>query len=274
MINVPQKYQFTGKTKPLFLEDQFGEPYSIKVHQIQAVRSFGNIVEGDIGGWVARGSRDERGREPNLSHQGNCWIADDAIAFGRAEVKGNAILCGNAVARGHAVLAGNAVVQDHATIRNYALVTDEATVGNWTIIGGVVNVFGRAKLCCRINDGQKYSHVSDLVTLRDDVVIEGNPRIRGHVELGGSVTVRDTVRLSGRVRINGNAIIEHSAKLEDEVFVTGDAHVCCSAKMRGRAIASGRSVVGRGATITDNAHILGTAHVTKEFISGRTYRYK
>ncbi len=37
-----------------------------KVYQIQALRDFGNVRKGDIGGWVES--------ESNLSQDGDCWV--------------------------------------------------------------------------------------------------------------------------------------------------------------------------------------------------------
>ena len=36
------------------------------LHRIRALRSFGNVKAGDVGGWVER--------EANLSHDGDCWV--------------------------------------------------------------------------------------------------------------------------------------------------------------------------------------------------------
>ena len=48
------------------------------VKRIMAVRDFGNVKKGDIGGFVEWTS--------NLSQCGNCWIADNAIAAGWTRV--------------------------------------------------------------------------------------------------------------------------------------------------------------------------------------------
>ena len=47
-----------------------------KLFRIKALISFGNVKEGDTGGWVEK--------EENLSHSGNAWVC------------GNAEVCGNA----------------------------------------------------------------------------------------------------------------------------------------------------------------------------------
>lgn len=273
MINVQPKYHFTGKIKTIFLTDKFGERRTVKLYQIQALRSFGTVREGDIGGYVARGSRDERGREPNLDHRGNCWIGDNAMAYSHAVIKGDAILCGAATARGRAVITDSAVVQDQAIINGYSLIWHNAVIGGQSLIGGVANILGRSRIFCTAKPDQSHLHISDLVTVRDQACVEGNPRIRGRVVLCDNVVISGTARLSGNVLISRNARVENSAKLEDDVWVTDHAHVCSTAWMRGRSVAYGRSIIGQQAYITDNVHING-ANISKERISGYEYRTK
>ena len=61
-----------------FIINAFGK----KVFQIRALISFGNVKEGDLGGWVEK--------EENLSQNGNAWVYGNARVYGNAEVSGNA----------------------------------------------------------------------------------------------------------------------------------------------------------------------------------------
>ena len=65
------------------------------LHRIRALRDFGNVKKGDIGGWIEK--------EKNLSHEGYCWIYGDAMVYDDAKVKGNAIVCENAQVFGEAL---------------------------------------------------------------------------------------------------------------------------------------------------------------------------
>lgn len=58
------------------------------LHRIIALRSFGEVKEGELGGWIEK--------ESNLSHEGDCWIYNDAIVFDNAKIKGNAKIFNNA----------------------------------------------------------------------------------------------------------------------------------------------------------------------------------
>lgn len=54
------------------------------VQQIQALRAFGNVKKGTVGGWIES--------ESNLSHEGNCWITDGSIVCGDSKVTGDIVV--------------------------------------------------------------------------------------------------------------------------------------------------------------------------------------
>ena len=53
-----------------------------KLFRIKALISFGNVKEGELGGYVEK--------EENLSNDGNAWVSGDAWVYGDAEVSGDA----------------------------------------------------------------------------------------------------------------------------------------------------------------------------------------
>ena len=59
-----------------------------KLFRIKALISFGNVEEGELGGYVEK--------EENLSNDGNAWVSGDAWVYGDARVSGDARVCGNA----------------------------------------------------------------------------------------------------------------------------------------------------------------------------------
>ena len=78
-----KKYCFTGEEKTV---------RDAVLRRIKALRSFGDVKEGDLGGWIEK--------ESNLSHEGNCWVYGNAGVYGNAEVSGNAGVYGNAEVSG------------------------------------------------------------------------------------------------------------------------------------------------------------------------------
>lgn len=79
-----------------------------KLYRIEALRDFANVKKGDRGGYVET--------KDNLSHEGNCWIYDDAKVYGKAQVYGNAQVCGFAKVYGSAAVGNNAEIRGVAEI--------------------------------------------------------------------------------------------------------------------------------------------------------------
>ena len=73
-----------------------------KLFRIKALISFGNVEEGELGGYVEK--------EENLSNDGNAWVSGDAWVYGDAEVSGDAWVYGDAR------VCGNA---DYATVHGF-----------------------------------------------------------------------------------------------------------------------------------------------------------
>lgn len=114
------------------------------LYRIRALRDFGHVRKGDLGGYVES--------ERNLSHKGECWILGNAKVVDGAHVYGNAIVGGNAEIRKEAEIKdvafvhGNATVCDKASVADSALVAGEAKIGGSARIGGRAKVSGRARV--------------------------------------------------------------------------------------------------------------------------------
>jgi carbonic anhydrase/acetyltransferase-like protein (isoleucine patch superfamily) len=107
--------------------------YGRSIYRIIANRDIGNIPAGSLGGWVAS--------ENNLSVDGDCWIADDAIVFENARVAGNALIADEAVVQGAAIVTGDATVCGSASVRGESVVCDNAYVGEDAIVTGNACVY-------------------------------------------------------------------------------------------------------------------------------------
>ena len=55
------------------------------LYRIQALRDFGNVKEGDIGGYIES--------EKNLSQDGSAWVSGDAWVYGDADIKTTGDIC-------------------------------------------------------------------------------------------------------------------------------------------------------------------------------------
>ena len=94
------------------LTDETIDVSGTTLHRIKALKDFGNVKKGELGGYVES--------ERNLSQEGNCWVCGNAKVCGDAEVCGNAKVYDNAWVYGNAEVCGNARVYgdaDYITIK-------------------------------------------------------------------------------------------------------------------------------------------------------------
>ena len=143
-----KKYELTAESK---------EYYGRKLFRIKALVSFGNVKEGELGGWIEK--------EQNLSHFGNAWVGgnacvyenarvwqdaqvyDDAVVFGNVWISDKAQVCGHAMVHGDVWVCGSALVCDSARVCNNALVCGNAFVSNEAQICGNARICGKATIC-------------------------------------------------------------------------------------------------------------------------------
>lgn len=116
-----RKYEFTGEEK------QFD---GRTLRRIRAVRDFGRVKAGDLGGWIEA--------EGNLSHDDECWV------YGNAQVRSNAQVCGNAWVYGNAQVYGKALVYDNAQVCGNALVYGRALMSGNAWVYGNARVYGNS----------------------------------------------------------------------------------------------------------------------------------
>ena len=116
-----------------------------KLYRIQAVRDFGDVKSGDLGGYIQG--------EHNLSHEGTCWVSDNARVFGEASVWGDAQVCDNARVSEETQVYGNARVCGHGQVWDFAQVSDYGKVYDDAQLFGHAQVCGDAQLCGRSQVG-------------------------------------------------------------------------------------------------------------------------
>ena len=91
-----------------------------KLYRIQSLRSFSNVKEGELGGYIES--------EDNLSHDGMCWVYEEAKVFGNAKVYNNACVYFYAEVFGNANVFGNAKVCGNVNVYGKAEVSGDAKV--------------------------------------------------------------------------------------------------------------------------------------------------
>lgn len=115
------------------------------LYRIKAVKNFGHINIGELGGWVES--------EKNLAQYDNCWISEKALVFGDAQVYGDAQVFGDAKIYEKARTFGNAKVYGEAQVYGKSQIFGEAQVyGKAQIYGEAAiydeaQIFGDAGIC-------------------------------------------------------------------------------------------------------------------------------
>ena len=90
------------------LTDETIDVSGTTLHRIKALKDFGNVKKGELGGYVES--------EYNLSQIGNCWVYGNARVCGDAELCGNAKVCGDAEVCGNAKVCGDAELCGNARV--------------------------------------------------------------------------------------------------------------------------------------------------------------
>ena len=94
-----KKYELTAESIVKFGRTLF---------RIKALVAFGDIEEGELGGFVEK--------EENLDQSGDAWVSGNAGVSGDAWVSGNARVSGDAQVSGNAWVSGNAQVSGNAWV--------------------------------------------------------------------------------------------------------------------------------------------------------------
>lgn len=122
-----RKYKFTGETMRHF---------DRTLHRIQALRSFGDVKAGDLGGWLES--------EANLSHSGMCWIYDEAKAYDQSRVCNDARIYNEAEISGRARVSGKVRISDSVSVHSRARVRGEAVIRGTVHISDDTEIAGKA----------------------------------------------------------------------------------------------------------------------------------
>ncbi len=128
-MTLEAKYVFTGKTVTVV---------GHVLRQIRAVRDTSYVTAGETGGFIEF--------ESNLSHEGNCWVGDNAKVYGYlAFVRDDAIVTDGAIVNGRTDISGNALICGNSRVCggfNGSKITDHATVCGSAVLTGTFNIDG------------------------------------------------------------------------------------------------------------------------------------
>jgi NDP-sugar pyrophosphorylase family protein len=158
-----KKYVFTDET----------QVYEMRtLRRIKAITDFGSIKSDQLGGWLES--------ENNLSHEGECWVYNDAKVYDNARVYDNAKIFNNAEISGVAQVYENATVSDNAKISKCA------------------QVYGNAKVRDNV-------HAMDVVKIYGDALVFGSAWVYCFAQIYGKAVVTNNINFDCDVNF-GNAV--------------------------------------------------------------------
>lgn len=130
-LNVGDKYEL--------IKDDFIFPYGEdgpKLYRIKALKDFGDVKKGDLGGYVEG--------EHNLSRYGDCWIYDNSCVFDGSFVDDSAKVKEDSLVSSAAVLVGNSIVKGGSRVRSQAHIGDNVVIDNCVSIFHRAYIFGNS----------------------------------------------------------------------------------------------------------------------------------
>lgn len=198
--NVEKKYE-------LAMDEGTCVMFGKKHYRIRALRDIPvhGIPAGRVGGFVES--------EKNLSQEGDCWVAHDALVTGDACVTDNAVVSGRATVMeqakiqkdaqvsGYVVVTGNAVVGEHALVTGNAVVMDEAKVLSTAYICGDAQVCGKSKI--------------GNATVKDRAVVMDS-FVWGEAHISGDAVVVNNARLHNGIKLVGYDYAEGNMPVQEQ----------------------------------------------------------
>lgn len=169
------------------ITDIVGYRFKQKVYRVRALKDFGDVKKGDLGGFVSS--------YENLSQDDNCWIYDNAVVMENATVITDAKIKGNATIYGEAVVRGNSIVEDSCWIYGESFIVDS-------------HVSGKCRLYdTKVSNSRLKGYILDI--LKGSVVQDSY--IRGCLYLKSSDITRssiiaDSAHISGRTYVSGSKL--------------------------------------------------------------------
>lgn len=146
------------------------------LHRIKALVDIPkyNVKAGDLGGYIEK--------EYNLSHEGNCWVANYGKIFDTARVYGNALVAGHAKVYNLAEVYGNAYISDLAEVYGAAN------------IHGNVEILDKAKI---------YGHTN----ISGNVKVMNNAKVHAYIKAFGNIIISDNADISETSQIYENCVV-------------------------------------------------------------------
>ena len=117
-------------------DEKMSNQLELDAYRIVALRDFGDVKAGDLGGFVEF--------ESNLSHDGDCWIGEHGVVVHRCKVQGNAKidyaeLYNGCSIGGDTIISGGYFSGENINILGGCIKETKVAGENITIKGGIID---------------------------------------------------------------------------------------------------------------------------------------
>ena len=213
MANKKYKVKLAG-LKKLHREDFMTAKIFYQLEALRDIPEHG-VKAGDLGGFIDLKAK--------LSHEGSCWIAENAMVSGKVKISGDACISGNATvtsagARATIVVKDQVRIGGNATVRQVGfplwdredlVISENAQIFGNTLMINLSLVTGNAKIHgnTHLRHGaiiQDDAEICDQATVSGSK-ISGSSRISNQAAVGGGSKIHDT-NISGKTVLNDQTI--------------------------------------------------------------------
>ena len=140
------------------------------LHRIRALRDFGDIRKGDIGGFVEN--------ENNLSHKGNCWIYDDAKAMDNSIMYDNSRICDKSELHDDSRMYNYTRMYDYSELHNNSIMNDDSEMHDISKMYGNSIMYDYSEMYGDSELNNKAKLYGKLISKVDDFIEIQNPQGR------------------------------------------------------------------------------------------------
>ena len=140
--------------------------YGRTLHRIRALKNFGDVEAGNIGGHVET--------EDNLSHDGNCWIYNEAMCMDNARVCDNAKMYNRSCMYNNSKMFGNSIMYDYSRMYDNAMMYDNSKMYSNSIMYDDSTMYGNSEM-------RDYSRMCDDSTVYGNAVLKNNDKLYGKI---------------------------------------------------------------------------------------------
>ena len=167
------------------LEDETIKFEGRTLYRIQALKDFGSVEKDQKGGYIQS--------EYNLSHEGNCWIHDNAVAMDRSRVLDDATMFDNASMHDSASMYDSTEMHNHTSMHDFTEMHDNTLMYNYASMHDFTEMHDNTLM-------YNYASMYDNASIHDCSRMYDHSRMYDDSEMTGESIIKNDVCLSANIQ--------------------------------------------------------------------------